>query len=151
MRIAFLSDEPAAIHNKLREILVERGHDVQPFGAILTGKECAWVPAAEEAAKAVASGECDEGLFLCWTGTGVSMVANKINGIRAALCTDPETAAGARIWNHANVICLSNRSLKAEAAEAILTAWFDTDPGQKGAEGVAQLRALDEKTRGGLA
>lgn len=145
MRIAFLSDEPAEIHAKLREILVERGHEIHEFGAIASGKECPWVPAAEEAALAVASGRCDEGLFLCWTGTGVCMVANKVGGIRAALCTDPETAAGARVWNHANVLCLSNRSLTPNQALRILDAWFDTVPGDKGADGVRQLQVLDGK------
>ena len=147
MRIAFLSDEPADVHQSIREILESRGHEIQPFGAIATGKECPWVPAAEEAARAVASGQCDEGVFLCWTGTGVSMVGNKILGIRAALCTDPETASGARVWNHANVICLSNRSLTSTQAKHILNAWFDTDPGSKGAEGVESLRELDRSTR----
>ena len=147
MRIAFVSDEPADVHQNIREILEKRGHEISAFGAIASGEECPWVPAAEEAARAVASGECDEGVFLCWTGTGVSMVANKIGGIRAALCTDPETASGARVWNHANVICLSNRSLTPAEAERILSAWFDTDPGSKGQEGVRQLKELDRSTR----
>ena len=147
MRIAFLSDEPADVHESIREILTSRGHEIQPYGAIATGEECPWVPAAEEAARAVASGQCDEGVFLCWTGTGVSIAANKIGGIRAALCTDPETASGARVWNHANVICLSNRSLTAPQAERILTAWFETEPGSEGADGVESLCELDRGTR----
>lgn len=147
MRIAFVSDEPADVHQNIREILEDRGHEIFAFGAIASGQECPWVPAAEEAAEAVASGRCDEGVFLCWTGTGVSIVANKFRGIRAALCTDPETASGARIWNHANVICLSNRSLTPPDAKHILEAWFDTEPGDRGAEGVKKLNALDQATR----
>jgi ribose 5-phosphate isomerase B len=139
MRIAFLSDEPAEIHTLINEILLERGHTVVPFGAIATGEDCPWAPIATEGAKAITQGDCDEGIFLCWTGTGISIAANKVPGIRAALCTDPETAAGARVWNHANVLCLSNRSLRESAARAILAAWFDTEPGEQGAEGVRLL------------
>lgn len=139
MRIALLSDEPAEIHPLLHELLLARGHQVVPFGAIATGKDCPWAPLAAEGARAVARGDCDEGVFLCWTGTGISIAANKVPGIRAALCTDPETAAGARIWNHANVLCLSNRSLTGDTARAILDAWFDTEPGEQGLEGVQLL------------
>ena len=142
MRIALLSDEPAEIHGLLREILLARGHEVLPFGAIATGEDCAWAPLAAEGARAIAQGDCDEGVFLCWTGTGISIAANKISGIRAALCTDPETAACALIRNHANVLCLSNRSLTEPVARAILDAWFDTEAGDQGAEGVRLLGGL---------
>ena len=147
MRIALLSDEPADIHATLKALLAERGHTVQPYGAIATGEECPWAPVAADAADAIVRGDCDEGIFLCWTGTGISMAANKVHGIRAALCTDPETAAGARVWNHANVLCLSNRSLKPETAKAILDAWFDTEPGTDGVSGVEDLVALDGARR----
>jgi len=145
MRIALLSDEPAEIHSLLKSLLQERGHDVVPFGSIATGKECPWAPLAEEAALEIVSGRCDEGIFLCWTGTGISMAANKIAGIRAALCTDSETAAGARVWNHANVLCLSNRSLTVSSAKAIFEAWFAEHPLDKGADGVAQMKDLDAR------
>ena len=147
MRIALLSDEPAEIHQTVHDWLSERGHEVLAFGAIATGEECPWASAAEEAALSVLRGDCDEGIFFCWTGTGISIAANKIEGIRAALCTDPETAEGARIWNHANVLCLSNRSLTPSRAEAILAAWFDTERGTKGQEGVDLLMDLDRKHR----
>ena len=141
MRIALLSDEPAEIHGLVRELLRARGHHVVPYGAIATGQDCDWAPAAADGALAIARGDCDEGIFFCWTGTGISIAANKVAGIRAALCTDPETAAGARVWNHANVLCLSNRSLTEPVARAILDAWFDTDPGEKGTDGVKLLRS----------
>ena len=148
MRIALLSDEPAEIHDLLKSLVASRGHELVEFGAIATGEDCPWAPVAEEAALAITQGDCDEGIFLCWTGTGISMAANKIPGIRAALCTDPETAAGARVWNHANVLCLSNRSLEPQSAEAILKAWFETDPGTEGAKGVTEMIALDGRYRG---
>jgi len=142
MRIALLSDEPAEIHGLLKKLLLARGHEILSFGAMATGEDCPWAPLAAEGARAIARGDCDEGVFLCWTGTGISIAANKITGIRAALCTDPETAAGARIWNHANVLCLSNRSLTEPVARTILDAWFDTEVGEQGAEGVRLLEGL---------
>lgn len=147
MRVAVVSDEPHAVHAEIIGLLEARGCEVVPFGALKTGGDVEWAPAAEEAALAVSSGSCDEGVFLCWTGTGVSIAANKVAGIRAALCADPETAAGARIWNHANVICLSNRTLSADLAEQILTTWFDTAPGDKGAAGVALLEGVESRHR----
>lgn len=147
MRIALCSDERYPVHDTIRRVLEDRGHDVVPFGAVRAGTDVPWADAAEEAALAVADKRCDEGVFLCWTGTGISMAANKVAGIRAALCVDPGTASGARIWNHANVLCLSNRMLSDDMAKEILAAWFDTDPGEKGSDGVDRLRRVEEKQR----
>jgi ribose 5-phosphate isomerase B len=74
----------------------------------------------------VADGEVDEGIVCCWTGTGASIAANKVPGVRAALCHDAETARGARIWNHANVLALSLRSTSLPVAKEILDMWFNT-------------------------
>lgn len=147
MRIAVVSDEPYAVHDVVVAELERRGHAVVRFGSLANGEVVAWAPAAEQAAQAVASGDCDEGVFLCWTGTGISMAANKVPGIRAALCGDPGTAAGARVWNHANVLCLSNRTLSEDMAKEILAAWFDTDPGTEGAAGVGLLAEVDSRNR----
>ena len=73
----------------------------------------------------VAEGQADETIVMCWTGTGCTLVANKIPGIRAALCHDAETAKGARVWNHANVLGLSLRATPEAVAKEILNAWFD--------------------------
>ncbi len=148
MKIAVCSDEPHAIHDLLRDDLERRGHQVIAFGSVATGVEAPWAEVAERAARAVAEGDCEEGIFCCWTGTGISMAANKVAGVRAALCTDAATAEGARLWNHANVLALSNRLLGPHILEEILEAWFDTpsdDP--RGSEGVAALLALDARTR----
>jgi ribose 5-phosphate isomerase B len=145
MRIALCSDEPYPVHAVVRALLEEHGHEVVPFGAVADGKEAPWAEVAEEAALAVASGACDEGVFFCWTGTGISIAANKVRGIRAALCVDPGTAAAARVWNHANVICLSNRLLSGDMAREILVAWLDTEPGDKGSEGVERLRRVEAR------
>lgn len=147
MRIALVSDEPYPVHSTVREWLAERGHEVVPFGSVATGEESPWALAAEQAAEAVAQGDCDQGIFFCWTGTGISMAANKVSGIRAALCSDPGQAAGARVWNHANVLCLSNRTLADDLAKEILQVWFDTEPGERGSAGVADLAGVDERHR----
>lgn len=128
--------------------LEKRGHSVVRFGSLKTNVEAPWAEVACAAGRAVASGACDEGVFFCFTGTGISIAANKIPGVRAALCADPETAALARIWNHANVLALSNRLLTVERAREILAAWLDApkhDPrGKAGVETISEI----EKTRG---
>jgi ribose 5-phosphate isomerase B len=147
MNVALCSDEIYPVHAVIEEELARRGHRVSKFGALASGNEEPWAPSAEAAALAVASGACDEGIFSCWSGTGISMAANKVPGIRAALCTDPGTARAARVWNHANVLCLSNRLLSTDLAKEILQAWFEEGPAEKGAPGVALLRAVDERHR----
>lgn len=115
------------------------------FGSIESGLETAWALAAEAAAEAVARGECEQGVFFCWTGTGISIAANKVPGVRAALCSDPGQAAGARVWNHANVLCLSNRTLADDLAKEILAAWFGTQPDDRGSAGVAELAGVESR------
>ena len=147
MRIAMCSDEPYPVHETVRALLQARGHTVVGFGSIADGNEAAWADVAEQAALCIARGECDEGVFFCWSGTGISIASNKVAGIRAALCGDPGTARAARIWNHANVLCLSNRTLSTDMAKEILEAWFDTALGNQGDEGVRKLEAVDERQR----
>ena len=149
MRIALVSDEPYPVHDVVRDEAEARGHEIVAYGAVATGEDAPWALVAEEAALAVASGDCDEGIFFCWTGTGISIAANKVPGVRAALCADPGTAAGARVWNHANVICLANRTLSSDMAKEILAAWFDTEHGTDGAEGVVHVNAVDARHRRG--
>jgi ribose 5-phosphate isomerase B len=139
MKIAVCSDEPYPVHATLRDEIESRGHECVSFGAFSSGEEVPWADVAEKAASAVASGSCDEGVFLCWSGTGIAMAANKVAGIRAALCTDPGMARAAREWNHANVICLSNRLLSADMAKEIMDAWFSAPLAQQGADGVAVM------------
>ena len=147
MRIAVCSDEAYPVHATVRELLEARGHAVVPFGAVADGQEAPWADVAEAAALAVARGQCDEGVFFCWSGTGIAIAANKVAGVRAALCGDAGTARAARVWNHANVICLSNRTLSADMAREILAAWLDTAPGDAGEDGVRRLLAVDARHR----
>jgi ribose 5-phosphate isomerase B len=83
--------------------------------------------------EAVVEGSADFGIVCCWTGTGVSIAANKVPGVRAALCGDAETAAGARRWNDANVLALSLRTTTASVAGEILDAWLtaSVDPDER--------------------
>jgi ribose 5-phosphate isomerase B len=147
VKIALCSDEAYPVHATVRAVLQARGHEVVPFGAVSDGREAPWALVAEAAARAVAAGDCQEGIFFCWTGTGISIAANKVRGIRAALCSDPGQAAAARVWNHANVLCLSNRTLSDDMAKELLAAWFDTafEDGDKGAEGVARLTEVEAR------
>jgi ribose 5-phosphate isomerase B len=125
MRIALGSDEDHPTARAVRTWLEQQGHEVHAVGA-LDGPALSWPQVARGVAQGVISGQADEGILFCWTGTGVALAANKHRGIRAALCVDAETARGARLWNDANVLCLSLRSTTPAVAEEILQAWFAT-------------------------
>ena len=105
--------------------LKDRGHDVTYFGPE-KDESMDWPVVTEQAAQLVASGEAAEGIVMCWTGTGASIAANKIQGVRAALCLDGATAKGARTWNHANVLALSLQSTDDTTLKEILDVWFTT-------------------------
>jgi ribose 5-phosphate isomerase B len=120
MRIAVASDEELPILLQLTSHLAAHGHHV-------TSLPCGpWAKIAIGVAREVSSGRADRGIVLCHTGTGVSIAANKVKGVRAALSVDPETAAGSRKWNDSNVLALSLRLLRPEVAEGILDAWLTT-------------------------
>jgi ribose 5-phosphate isomerase B len=126
MKIAIGSDERTSLTDMLVEVL-KQDHDVLLFGALAPhGASVDWPLSSSSVAEAVATGKADEGIVCCWTGTGASIAANKVAGIRAALCHDAETAKGARIWNHANVLAVSLRSTSEAIAKEILAAWFST-------------------------
>ncbi len=125
MRIAVSTDERTHLVDVLLEELKRRGHEVLYFGPE-PGQEADWPEVTRQAAEAVARGEADEAIVMCWTGTGAAIAANKVPGIRAALCHDAETARGARIWNHANVLALSLRTTSEAILKEILDAWFGT-------------------------
>src|SRR5258708_37905248 len=111
MKIAGGSDERTHLTDMLTEELKKRGHELLLFGPLTENDpEVDWPLTSSKVARAVASGEADEGIVCCWTGTGASIAANKVSGIRAALCHDEETVRGARTWNHANVLALSLRA-----------------------------------------
>jgi len=125
MKLAVGSDERTHVTDAVVDALRRRGHEVALVGP-LAGAAETWPAVARRVAEAVAGGAADEGILFCWTGTGVSMAANKVPGVRAALCDDAETARGARLWNNANVLCLSLRRTPEVIAKEILDAWFAT-------------------------
>ena len=145
MLIALCSDEVYPVHARVQQELTRRGHELRMFGALESGTESPWALCAEAAARAVANGACDEGIFFCWSGTGICMAANKVRGIRAALCTDAGMVRAARQWNHANVLCLSNRLLSEDLAREFLDAWFEEFPSEVGEAGVRELRGVEER------
>jgi ribose 5-phosphate isomerase B len=124
MRIAVAADELTGIAERLPDELSRRGHDVVLHGAYTSRERPDWAWASERAARDVAEGRADQAVVACWTGTGASIAANKVPGIRAALCGDAETAEGARRWNDANVLALSLRLTTAQQLEEILDAWL---------------------------
>lgn len=148
MILAIGSDESTALTESVIADLRERGHTLLPCGP-LAGSKQAWPEVAREVAEAVARGRADEGILFCWTGTGVTLAANKVPGIRAALCEDAETARGARLWNNANVLCLSLRRLSVPMAQEILRTWFETayQPNPEDDAALAAVRRLDEDYR----
>ncbi|HYX78473.1 MAG TPA: RpiB/LacA/LacB family sugar-phosphate isomerase [Solirubrobacterales bacterium] len=128
MRIAVAADEMAGVAEAVLEELRRRGHEPIPHGALSDAERDDWAWASEAAARDVAEGRAAHAIVCCWTGTGASIAANKVPGVRAALCADAQTASGARRWNDANVLALSLRATsEAELAE-ILDAWFASEP-----------------------
>jgi ribose 5-phosphate isomerase B len=131
MRIAVAADERVGIADAVIEELRRRGHEVVPHGALNEEERDDWAWASEAAARDVADGRADQAVVCCWTGTGASIAANKVEGVRAALCGDAPTAEGARMWNDANVLALSLRATSEAELKEILDAWFGARPSEE--------------------
>src|SRR4051812_29922903 len=130
MRISVAADERTGVADAVVEALRARGHEPIAHGALSSDERHDWAWCCEAAARDVAAGRAEQGIVCCWTGTGASIAANKVEGIRAALCADAATAEGARRWNDANVLALSLRATsEAELAE-ILDGWFASGPSE---------------------
>ena len=157
MKLAVGSDERTYVTDAVVADLIARGHELILAGPLRVDEAAAgsspqddtWPAVARRVAEAVASGAADEGILFCWTGTGVSMAANKVRGIRAALCDDAETARGARLWNDANVLCFSLRRTSEVVAREILDTWFNTsfEPNETDEACLAQLEEMDREER----
>src|SRR5919202_3515103 len=143
MRIAVASDERTGLAEAVVDELRRRGHEPLVHGALDDSERDDWAWASEAAARDVAEGRADQAVVACWTGTGASIAANKVAGIRAALCADAETASGARKWNDANVLALSLRGTSEALLEEILDGWFDSKPSEDD-DDVANIRHVDE-------
>ncbi len=142
MRISVGADERLHVVEVALNYLKEKGHEIVWYGPE-KGATQPWPDVARRVALDVQSAEADEGILFCWTGTGVSMAANKFKGIRAALCDDAETARGARLWNDANVLCLSMRRTSEVVVKEILDMWFNTSY-ESNETHDACLRLIDE-------
>src|SRR4051812_37579986 len=142
MRIVVGADDEGAVADAVVDELESRGHEV----SVLERDQ--WPDVARRVGEAVAAGEADQGMLFCWTGTGTSMAANKVPGVRAALAWDPWIAEGARKWNDANVLVMSLRRTDPATARAIVEAWLSVDaPDPDEAENIARLAELDASRR----
>jgi ribose 5-phosphate isomerase B len=138
MKIAVGADDEGAVADVVVDELRARGHEVTLF------EREQWPDLARKVAEAVAEGEADQGVLFCWTGTGTSMAANKVPGVRAALAWDPWIAEGARRWNDANVLVMSLKRTEPETAKEILDAWLAVEaPDPDEAANIARLAELD--------
>src|SRR6185312_6350159 len=142
VKISVAADERTGVADAMVEELRKRGHEPIVHGALNDDERDDWAWASEAAARDVAEGRAEQAVVACWTGTGASIAANKVAGVRAALCTDAATAAGARRWNDANVLALSLRLLSEPVLEEILEAWFTATPSTEPAD-LAALTLLE--------
>ena len=138
MKIVVGADDEAAVVDTVVDELRARGHDV----TVLERAE--WPDVAKRVAESVASGAAEQGVLFCWTGTGTSMAANKVPGVRAALAWEPWIAEGARRWNDANVLVLSLKRTEPETAKEIVDAWLAVEePDPDETANIARLAELD--------
>ncbi len=146
MKLAVGSDEKTALTDFVVNELEKRGHQVELFGP-LKGEPMGWPDVGELVALEVSKGSAGQGVLFCWTGTGVTIAANKVPGVRAALCWDAETARGARLWDDANILAMSLRSTSHAVAKEILEAWFSSEPVESGvdAELIERAKLLDKR------
>jgi ribose 5-phosphate isomerase B len=152
MKVSVSSDMDTPLARKVVEELEARGHEPILHGALADGERSDWAWASERAARDVVSGAADAGVVCCWTGTGASIAANKVPGVRAALCADAETARGARTWNDANVLALSLRTTSEALLGEILEGWFETSPSSEPEDraNIEHVGELENATKAGL-
>ena len=144
MRISVAADERTGVADAVVRELERRGHEPLVHGALSGEERDDWAWASEAAARDVADGRAEQGIVCCWTGTGASIAANKVDGVRAALCLDAQSADGARKWNDANVLALSLRSTSVAELGEILDACFAAAPSDDPADAanVAHVDAI---------
>jgi ribose 5-phosphate isomerase B len=143
MKIAVAADERVGVAEAVVEELRKRGHEPIPHGALAEEERDDWAWASEAAARDIAEGRAEQAIVCCWTGTGASIAANKVDGVRAALCLDAQTAEGARKWNDANALAISLRATSDAELSEILDAWFGGAPSTE-ADDAANVRHISE-------
>jgi ribose 5-phosphate isomerase B len=146
MKVVLGSDEATDLTSAVRADLERRGHTVTVVGPP-AGQDKEWAAVGLEVGREVGTGDADFGVLFCWTGTGASIAANKVAGVRAALCADAQTAAGARRWNDANVLVMSLRSTSPAVASEMLDAWFSSEPDPSESRNIAALEDREAAAR----
>ena len=141
MKVVLGSDERTPLTDAVAVDLEQRGHQVTLVGPLAGQDAIEWAEVGHRLGEVVSAGTADTGVLFCWTGTGASIAANKVPGVRAALCTDAATAAGARTWNDANVLVMGLRLTSPELAREMLDAWFATSPDPREAANIARLES----------
>ena len=138
VKVVLGSDEATPLTDAVASDLAGRGYEVVVVGPP-AGEDIQWAEVGHKVGELVAGKQADTGVLFCWTGTGASIAANKVPGIRAALCTDAATAEGARKWNDANVLVMSLRLTSPVLAKEMLDAWFTTAPDPSEAANIDRL------------
>ncbi len=145
-KVAIGADDVYPAAREVARYLSSKGFEVEQVGSLVTERVEPWPEVALEVARRVAEGQAEFGVVVCYTGTGVSIAANKIRGVRAALCFDAETARGARLWNDANVLALSGRLTSPHVAREIIEAWLSVEKiDESERENIEKVKRLDER------
>ncbi|MCR5669015.1 MAG: ribose 5-phosphate isomerase B [Lachnospiraceae bacterium] len=146
MKIAIGNDHAAVeLKNEIKAYLEEKGHEVVNFGTD-THDSCNYAEYGEKVADAVAAHEVDCGVLICGTGVGISLAANKVPGIRAAVCSEPVTAKLVKQHNNANIICFGARIVGGEVAKAIVDAYLETEfEGGRHEQRIAYIHEIEKK------
>ena len=146
MKIAIGNDHAAVeLKKEVCGFLAEKGVEFKDFGCG-EGEKCDYPDMAKAVCESVVSGEFDRAVLICGTGIGISMAANKIKGIRAALCSDYFSAKYTRLHNDANVICFGGRTIGAGLAKELLDVFLTTEfEGGRHAVRVDKIKKLEDK------
>ena len=144
MKIAVGSDEKTHLTDFVIDELSSRGFDIELHGP-LNNEDIQWTDVAHKVAERVKDGSCEQAILFCWTGTGVAIAANKVPGIRAALCTDAQTAEGARKWNDANILTMSLRGTSPIVAKEILDSWFSSSAEEEEKLNISKVSEIEKK------
>ena len=141
VRIAYAADDENDTTRAVVAHLSAEGHEV-----VNPSASDRWPDIGEGVGRAVASGDADLGIVMCWTGTGTAIAANKVAGVRAALAWEPWIARGARLWNDANVLALSLKRLAPDVAVEVVQAFLDTtEPDGDEAANIARLAEIESR------
>ena len=146
MKIGIGNDHSALeLKAEIVEFLKVKGHEVVDYGTYTTDS-CDYPVYGEKVARAVVAGEVEKGILICGTGLGISLAANKVKGIRAAVCSEPFTAKMARVHNNCNILAFGARVVGAELAKMIVETWLDAEfEGGRHQRRVDLITAIEEK------